>query len=63
MYKLYDRVIDVVTGKPCFVIDVDDHGAAGVVYGLESEDQEDEDWFRWASEDELRKLPEDGAAR
>ncbi len=58
MYELFDRVLDKVTGKPCFVIDVDDHGVDGVVYGLEAEDQEDPDWFRWAEECELEKLPE-----
>lgn len=60
MFRLYDRVLDKVTGKPCFVIDVDDHGAEGVVYGLEVEDQDDPDWFRWAEDDELEKLPEHG---
>lgn len=57
MYELYDRVLDTVTGKPCFVIDVDDHGMEGVVYGLEAEDQEDPNRFRWAEEEELKKLP------
>lgn len=58
MFKLYDRVFDKVTSKPCFVIDVDDHGTEGVVYGVEAEDQTDTDWFRWAEEYELEKLPE-----
>ena len=58
MFKLFDRVLDKVTGKPCFITDVDDHGAEGVAYALEVEDQEDPDWFRWAEEDELEKLPE-----
>lgn len=38
MLRLYDRVLDRVTGKPCFVIGIDDHGDEGVVYGLEVED-------------------------
>lgn len=58
MFKLYDRVLDKVTGKPCFITDVDDHGIDGVAYALEVEDQSDSDWFRWANEDELEKLPE-----
>ncbi len=58
MYRLYDRVLDTVTGKPCFIIDVDDHGEKGVIYGLEVEDQDDPDWFRWAKDPELVKLPE-----
>ncbi len=58
MFELYDRVLDTVTSKPCFVVDVDDHGIEGIVYGVESEDQEDSHWFRWAEEDELVKLPE-----
>ena len=58
MFELYDRVFDIVTGKPSFVIDVDDHGEEGVVYGLEVEDQNDPNWFRWAEEAELKKLPE-----
>lgn len=58
MYELYDRVFDTVTGKPSFVIDVDDHGEDGVVYGVEVENQDDADWFRWAEESELKKLPE-----
>lgn len=58
MIDLYDRVLDKVTGKSCFVIDVDDRGPAGVVYGLEAEDQGDSDWFRFAEEDEIEKLPE-----
>lgn len=58
MFKLYDRVLDKVTGKPCFITDVDDHGKEGVSYALEVEDQSDSDWFRWADEDELEKLPE-----
>ncbi|GEM_PF-4472585 len=61
MYALYDRVLDKVTGKPCFITDVDDHGDDGVVYALEVEDQSDDDWFRWAEEDELEKLPEHNA--
>ena len=58
MFQLYDRVLDTVTGKPCFIIDIDDHGVAGIVYGVESEDQADDDWFRWAEESELKKIPE-----
>lgn len=57
MYKLHDRVLDTKSGKECFIIVVD--GEDGdFVYGVESEDQDDPDWFRWAEEDELRKLPE-----
>ncbi len=58
MFSIFDRVLDKVTGKPCFITDVDDHGAEGIVYGLEAEDQEDTDWFRWAEEGDLEKLPE-----
>ena len=58
MYQLYDRVFDMVAGKPCFIIDVDDHGPDGVIYGVEAEDQDDDDWFRWAEELELKKIPE-----
>lgn len=58
MFELYDRVLDKVTGKSCFVIDIDDHGPEGIVYGLEAEDQSDFDWFRWAEESDLKKLPE-----
>lgn len=58
MLSLFDKVMDKTTGKTCFVIDVDDHGDEGVVYGIESEDQDDSDWFRWAEESELVKLPE-----
>ena len=57
MYSLYDRVLDNKTGKPCFIIDVDD-GPDGTIYGLEAEDQDDDDWFRWAREYELSKLKE-----
>ena len=57
MLELFDKARDVKTGKTCFVIDVDDHGADGVVYGIESEDQDDADWFRWAEESELVKIP------
>ena len=57
MYSLYDRVLDKTTRKPCFVIDVDD-GPDGTIYGLEAEDQDDDDWFRWAGENELVKLGE-----
>lgn len=57
MLELFNKVRDVKTGKVCFVIDVDDHGADGVVYGIESEDQDDADWFRWAEESELVKIP------
>ena len=45
MFRLYDRVLDTVTGKPCFVVDIDDHGVAGTVYGVESEDQADDDLY------------------
>jgi len=58
MYRLFDRVLDLKSGKPCFIIDVDDHGDEGVVYGIEAEDQGDPDWFRWAIDSDLRKLPE-----
>lgn len=58
MFRLYDRVLDTVTGKPCFVVDIDDHGVTGTVYGVESEDKADDDWFRWAEESELKKIPE-----
>lgn len=58
MFGLYDRVLDKVTGKTCFIADIDDHGEKGVAYALEVEDQSDDDWFRWAEEDELEKLPE-----
>ncbi len=58
MFRLYDRVLDRVTGKPCFVIVVDEGDDSDVAYGLEAEDQADPDWFRWAEEGELEKLPE-----
>lgn len=58
MFELFDYVFDTVSGKPCFVIDIDDHGSEGVVYGLEAEDQNDQDWFRWAEDHEIKKLPE-----
>ena len=63
MFNLYDRVLHKPTGKPCFIIDISegtspDTGLPGVIYGLEAEDQYDEDWFYWAEEDELSKLPE-----
>lgn len=55
MLKEYDRVLDKVTGKTCFVIIVDgDEG--DVVYGVESEDQGDDDWFRWAEACDLEYL-------
>ncbi len=58
MFSLYDRVLDKVTAKPCFIIDIDNHGEEGIVYGVEVEDQADPHWFRWAEESELEKLPE-----
>lgn len=63
MYELYDRVRHIPTGKPCFVIDVDEGvdeatGVPGVLYGLEAEDQDDPDWFYWAEDRELEKLTE-----
>ena len=58
MFKLYDRVLDKVTGKPCFIIDLDDHRGEGVVYAVEVEDQGDQDWFRLAEKDELEKISE-----
>ena len=59
MFSLYDRVLDKKTRKPCFVIDIDDsHLEEGALYGLEAEDQLDHDWFRWADEGDLEKLPE-----
>ena len=59
MFSLFDRVLDKKTGKPCFVIDVDDrYPEKGVIYGLEAEDQDDPDWFRWADERDLEKLSE-----
>jgi hypothetical protein len=41
MFSLYDRVFDTVTAKPCFIVDIDDHGEKGVVYSVEAEDQTD----------------------
>ncbi len=63
MFNLYDRVLHKPSGKPCFVIDIDDGsdagmGQCGVIYGVEAEDQNDADWFYWAEEYELVKLPE-----
>lgn len=63
MFGLHDRVRHKPTGKDCFIIDIDEGvdettGVPGVIYGLESEDQSDSDWFRWAEEGELEKLPE-----
>lgn len=62
MFAMYDRVLDKKTGKPCFVIDIDDNSGEALpgeeVYGLEAEDQTDPDWFRWADFHDLEKLPE-----
>lgn len=52
MFKEYDKVRFKPTGEVCFVIVVDEE-ADDVIYGLESEDQEKEDWFRWCKEDDL----------
>lgn len=60
MFELFDRVFDKVAGRSCFVIDVDDHGESGIVYGVEAEDQSVEDWFRWSDESDLVKIPEHG---
>jgi hypothetical protein len=63
VFDLYDRVLHKPTGKPSFVIWIDegvdpDTGIEGVIYGIEAEDQYDEDWFYWAEENELEKLQE-----
>lgn len=62
MFKLYDRVFDITTKKACFIIDIDDNDGQAleseIIYGLESEDQDDTNWFRWAESSEIKKLPE-----
>lgn len=63
MFELYDRVLHKPTGKPSFVIWVDEEadqvtGKNDVIYGVEAEDQNEKDWFYWAEESELKKLPE-----
>lgn len=63
MFELYDRVLHLPSGKQCFVIDVDEGidektGVPGVIYAVESEDQSEPNWFYWADEEELRKIPE-----
>lgn len=57
MFNLYDGVLGTVTGKDCFIVDIDDRGEEGLLYGLKAECQSDQDWFRWAKETELKKLP------
>ena len=54
-YELYDKVRYIPTGEVCFVIDVDT-GEDGIVYGLESEDQYEEDWFKWCEEGDMELL-------
>lgn len=63
MYEIHDRVEHKPTGKACFIIDIDNGidektGIPGTIYALESEDQSDSDWFYWAEESEIEKLPE-----
>lgn len=63
MYELFDRVLHKPSGKPGFVIDIDEGPVGtpeyhGPIYGFEAEDQYDPDWFYWAEEKELEKLPE-----
>lgn len=63
MFDLYDRVLHKPSGKPCFIIDIDegidpDTGLQGSIYGIEAENQDDNDWFYWAEENELIKIPE-----
>lgn len=63
MLKLFDRVLHVPTRKACFIIDIDEGeddrtGETSIIYGLEAEDQDDNEWFYWAEENELEKLPE-----
>lgn len=58
MLALYDKVLHIPSGKPCFITYIDE-GDKGAIYGLEAEDLEDPDWFYWADEDEVEKLPEE----
>lgn len=55
MFEEFDKVRYKPTGEICFVIVVDD-GPDGAVYGLESEDQYKDDWFRWCEEDEIELI-------
>ena len=55
---MFDRVLHIPTGKPCFIIEILDEGTTSESIGLEVEDQDDEDWFYWAKEQDLEKLPE-----
>lgn len=52
MFSEFDTVRLKQTGETYFVIVIDE-GPEGVIYGLELEDQERDDWFRWCTEDEL----------
>ena len=55
MFEEHDKVIYKPTGEICFIIVVDE-GEDGIIYGLESEDQYKEDWFRWCDEDDIELL-------
>lgn len=55
MFEEFDKVRYKPTGEICFIIVVDD-GPDGAVYGLESEDQYKDDWFRWCEEDEIELI-------
>ena len=57
MLSLYDRVLYIPKNKPCLIIDVDASGESPI-YGIEAEDQTDDDWFYWADERDLLKIPE-----
>ena len=53
MFEEYDKVEYKPTGETCFVIVVDEDDEGDVLYGLELEDQEKRDWFRWCNENEI----------
>lgn len=62
MFAEYDRVLYKPKHKACLITDIDEGvdektGIPGVIYLLEAEDQNDPEWFYWAEEDELEKLP------
>ncbi|MBQ3301619.1 MAG: hypothetical protein IJH04_05705 [Eggerthellaceae bacterium] len=60
MFSEYDKVRYKPTGETCFIVIVDE-GDAGTVYGLESEDQERDDWFKWCEESDIELCAEAGA--
>lgn len=59
MLFLHDRVLDLETGKHCFIIEIDNQNPEGCRYGIEAEDLSENDWLRWAKAEELEKCPKD----